>query len=48
MCIICVDFQKQLLTINEARGVLTEMVDSLDREHVIEIYEVLEKAEDDS
>jgi len=45
MCIICVDFQKQILTVNEARGILTEMFSSLDKKHVIDIYEMLEEAE---
>ena len=45
MCIICIDFQKQLLTVREARGILTEMFPKLDREHIIEIYEMLEEAE---
>jgi hypothetical protein len=47
MCIICVDFQKQLLTVNEARGILTEMHSTLDREHIIDVYEMLEEAEED-
>lgn len=35
MCIICVDYQKQLLTVDEARRNMREMV--LDPEHELEI-----------
>ena len=46
MCIICVDFQKQLLTINEARGILSEMGPTMSEKHLIEIKEMLEKADE--
>jgi hypothetical protein len=45
MCIICIDFQKQLLTVNEARGILSEMSSTLDDEHIAEINEMLEDDE---
>jgi hypothetical protein len=48
MCIICVDFQKQLLTINEARGILSEMSSTIERKHLTEIKEMLEEAENES
>lgn len=43
MCIICIDFQKQLLTLSEARKNLSEMI--VDRVHLQEINEMLDKAE---
>ena len=47
MCIICVEFQKQLLTAYEARNILTEMSSTIEEEHLIEINEMLEEAEDE-
>lgn len=35
MCIICVDFQKQLITVAEARRIMGEM--GVDSDHEIEI-----------
>ena len=43
MCIICVDFQKQLLTPTEARRNMGEMV--IDKAHKLEILLMLEDAE---
>ena len=45
MCIICVNFEKGRLTTQEARRALGEMVTTLDKEHVREIEEQLEKAD---
>jgi hypothetical protein len=41
MCIICVDYQKQLLTADEAWRNVSEMV--IDPEHQLEIMLMLEK-----
>lgn len=43
MCIICIDYQKQLLTIPEVRRILTEMHQDLDPEHLLEIEEMLKE-----
>lgn len=46
MCIICVEFQKQRLTFQEARRNLGEMVDSIGEDHAQEVKSMLEEAED--
>jgi len=46
MCIICVDFQKELLTVTEVRRILTEVFPEMETEHLEEIYEMLEEAEE--
>ena len=43
MCIICVDFQKQLITPTEARRNMGEMV--IDKNHELEILLMLEEDE---
>ena len=43
MCIICTEFQKERLTIPEARRNLGEMVATLESEHVEEIEEIARK-----
>ena len=43
MCIICVDFQKQLLSVDEARRNLGEMV--IEPEHREEIEKMLDDAD---
>lgn len=50
MCIICIDFQKQLITVNEARSILSEMQSSIDDDHLVEVEEMLkeEREYDDS
>jgi hypothetical protein len=45
MCIICIDYQKGLLTIAEARRNLGEMAE-IDFEHFMEIEEMLSEDED--
>lgn len=47
MCLICIEFQKEKMTIFEARRALTEMVrsDHLDDEHVKEVEQMLDEAE---
>lgn len=46
MCLICVEFQKERMTTFEARRALGEMVESMDPDHVDEVLELLEQAEE--
>ncbi len=48
MCLICVEFQKQKMTIKEARRALGEMIVGLEGEHVEEIEKMLKAAEEES
>lgn len=50
MCIICIEFQKQLITVNEARGILSEMQSGMDPNHLVEVEKMLkeEREYDDS
>lgn len=48
MCLICIEFQKQKMTVNEARRALGEMKVTLEDEHVEEIKEMLREAEEAS
>ena len=45
MCLICIEFEKQRMTLAEARRALGEMVRELDTDHAREVAEMLEKAE---
>ncbi len=45
MCQICVDFQKQSMTLNEARRALGEMIVALDPKHAAEVQRMLLEAE---
>lgn len=45
MCLICVDFQKQRMTITDARRALREMSSILEDEHVREVQEMIREAE---
>jgi len=45
MCIICIDFARGALNLNEARRALGEMRSTLDPKHVREVEQQLEKAE---
>lgn len=47
MCIICVDFDRGALKVNEARRALGEMRTSLESEHVQELEARLDEAERD-
>lgn len=47
MCLICIEFQKQLITLSEARRNLVEIRGSLTPEHVEKIERMLNKAEED-
>ena len=40
MCLICVDFQKQKMTTQDARRALREMASTLGEEHVKEVRDV--------
>ena len=46
MCMICIEFEKQRLTIQEARRNLGEMQTQLDPEHVAEVERMLNEAEE--
>ena len=48
MCLICVEFEKQRMSIFEARQALGEMRESLDDSHVRELEERLRHRKDDS
>ncbi len=45
MCLICVDFQKQKMTTQDARRALREMASSLGEEHAKEVREMIRKKE---
>ena len=45
MCMICVDFQKQKMTTQDARRALREMREGLDEDHVREVAKMIQKAE---
>ena len=45
MCIICVDFQKQKMTPQDARRALREMRQSVGEAHAVEVAEMIEEAE---
>ena len=45
MCLICIEFQKQRMTIKEARRAFGEMVTSMDAEHAKEVNQMLDEEE---
>lgn len=45
MCLICVEFQKERMTLFEARRAFGEMVEGLDKKHAKEVEEMLDDAE---
>ena len=45
MCIICVDFQKEKMTIGDARRAYSEMVEMIGPEHAREVREMIAEAE---
>ena len=47
MCLICVDIQKDKLTSVEARRNLKETYTTLDREHTMEVLQLIWKKEDE-
>lgn len=46
MCLICIEFQKQRMTLGEARRAYGEMVEGLEPEHAREVSEMLDKAQE--
>lgn len=46
MCLICVEFQRDRMTVGEARRALREMVEGLPPGHVDEVQRMLAEAED--
>ncbi|TDP77470.1 hypothetical protein DFR33_101372 [Bradymonas sediminis] len=46
MCLICVEFQKERMTVFEARRAFGEMVEGLDAKHAAEVEEMLDEAEE--
>lgn len=42
MCLICIEYQKEKMTVPEARRALGEMKSTLDPAHVKEVEEMLE------
>ena len=47
MCLICVEFEKERMTVFEARRALGEMGATLEDEHLEEVEEMLDEAEDE-
>ena len=45
MCMICVDFERERMTLNDARRALGEMREGLDPKHAEEVEEMLVEAE---
>jgi len=46
MCLICVEFQKERMTVFEARRAFGEMVEGLDKKHADEVEAMLTEAEE--
>ena len=44
MCMICVDFQRERMTLRDARRAYSEMVQAMDPEHAKEVRKMLEDA----
>jgi len=47
MCLICLDFQKQKMSLLEARRAFGEMRQSMEPAHVREVLDMLDKAEEE-
>jgi hypothetical protein len=43
MCLICVEFEKERMTVAEARRALGEMAEALEPEHIEEVEEMIEE-----
>ena len=41
MCMICVEYQKQIITMSEVRMILSEMQSTMDQDHLLEIEDML-------
>jgi len=48
MCKICVDFQKDRMTLQDARRAYSEMVDTLDPDHAREVEQMLDEAQEEA
>ncbi len=48
MCLICVEFERDRMTVFEARRALGEMVEKIGKEHADEVEEMLRDAERDT
>jgi len=48
MCLICIDFDRGALNLNDARRALGEMRVSLDAAHAAEVEAKLERAEEEA
>ncbi len=48
MCLICIEFEKQRMSVAEARRAYSEMVDGLTPAHAREVKEMLDEAEQES
>lgn len=47
MCLLCIEFQKQNMTVREGWRAYGEMVEGLDAEHAKEVRKMLEEAEEE-
>ncbi len=47
MCLICIDLQRDKLTVNEARRNLGETYKALDKDHTLEVLKLIWKKEDE-
>jgi hypothetical protein len=45
MCLICIEFQKENITVFEARNALGEMRDLIGEEHAEEVEDMIEEVE---
>lgn len=43
MCAICIDFLKQLITVDEARNILSEAQSTIGAKHLEEVNDMLNK-----
>ena len=48
MCQICVDYQRQRMTLQEAKRAFREMVVEMEPEHAREVRQLLKKGEDEA
>lgn len=48
MCLICVEFQRERMTVFEARRAFGEMAVGMDKEHVEQVEAMLSEAEEDA
>ena len=44
MCLICVDFQRQRMTLQDAQRALREMITTMDPEHAREVKDMIQRA----